>query len=268
MLAYPLLGVALAALVAVHIPGIGYTAGGAARWLRLGGVNFQPSELARFALVIYLAFSMSRKMDRIKEFSVGFLPHVLVVGVFMALVAIQPDFGSVMILGTITWLMLFMGGVRLRHLLSTLALLLPIAYFFMVQAEYRVKRLMSFLDPWQYPASEGYQIIHSLMAFGTGGIWGSGVGKGYQKLFYLPEPHTDFIFCSDRRRIRPGGGAGYPGALRCSYLWRGHSTIANQGPGHPSACCWSPSDWLTSRSGPPGMHQHGCCPWDCCPPKA
>jgi cell division protein FtsW len=100
----------------------------------------------------------------------------------------------VVIFTALTWIMLFVGGVRLRHLLSALILVLPLAYFLMVNAEYRLKRLLSFLDPWQYPADEGYQIIHSMMAFGTGKLWGTGIGGGYQKLFYLPEPHTDFIF--------------------------------------------------------------------------
>jgi cell division protein FtsW len=90
--------------------------------------------------------------------------------------------------------MLFVGGVPLSHLTFTLIPLLPLAYFFMMDAGYRVRRIMSFLNPWEYSSNEGYQIIHSLLAFGTGGIWGVGIGKGYQKLFYLPEPHTDFIF--------------------------------------------------------------------------
>jgi cell division protein FtsW len=110
------------------------------------------------------------------------------------LIITQPDFGSVVILATITWIMLFVGGVRIIYLVITVLMLVPAAYYMLIHAAYRLKRLMSFLDPWQYPTGEGYQIIHSMMAFGTGGLWGTGVGKGYQKLFYLPEPHTDFIF--------------------------------------------------------------------------
>ena len=193
-LAYPLLILALVFLAAIHIPEFGYSAGGAIRWFRIKSFTFQPSEFARFAMIIYLAYSMSRKMDKIKDFYVGFLPHVLVFGMFAALIIIQPDFGSVVILGAVFWIMLFVGGVRISHLMALLFLIIPIAYYFMVNAEYRIKRIMSFLNPWQYPADEGYQIVHSLMAFGTGGIWGTGIGKGYQKLFYLPEPHTDFIF--------------------------------------------------------------------------
>jgi cell division protein FtsW len=113
---------------------------------------------------------------------------------FTVLIIFQPDFGSVLILGALTWVMLFVGGVRISHLIMSLVLIIPMAYFFMVSADYRSKRIMSFLNPWKYSADYGYQVVHSLMAFGTGGIWGTGIGKGYQKLFYLPEPHTDFIF--------------------------------------------------------------------------
>jgi cell division protein FtsW len=193
-LTYPLLILALIFLAATLISGFGYSAGGATRWFRLGSFTFQPSEFARFALVIYLAYSMNKKMDVLKDFYVGFLPHILVLFMFTVLIILQPDFGSVLILGALTWVMLFVGGVRISHLIMSLVLIIPMAYFFMVSADYRSKRIMSFLDPWKYSADDGYQIVHSLMAFGTGGIWGTGIGKGYQKLFYLPEPHTDFIF--------------------------------------------------------------------------
>ncbi|MBW1866463.1 MAG: putative lipid II flippase FtsW [Deltaproteobacteria bacterium] len=193
-LVYPILILAWLLLLAVLVTDLGHSAGGALRWLKFGFFSFQPSELARFALIIYLAYSMSKKGSQLKEFSVGFLPHVLVLGVFTALIMLQPDFGSAVMLATITWIMLFLGGVRLWHLGSTLVILLPIGYFVMINAHYRFARLMSFMDPWQYPTDAGYQIVHSLMAFGTGGLWGTGIGKGYQKLFYLPEPHTDFIF--------------------------------------------------------------------------
>ena len=193
-LTYPLLIVTVVLLIAIHVTNFGHEAGGATRWLRLGGLSFQPSELARFALVINLAYSMSRKKEQLGDFYVGFLPHMIVLGILAVLIMIQPDFGSVVILGTITYAMLFIGGVRLSHLGLSLVALLPVGYYFMLSADYRFKRLVSFLDPWQYPTNEGYQIVHSLMAFGTGGIWGTGIGKGYQKLFYLPEPHTDFIF--------------------------------------------------------------------------
>jgi cell division protein FtsW len=193
-MAYPLLGVGILLLVAIHVTPLGHSAGGATRWLKAGSFSFQPSELARLTMIIYLAYSMSRKEMQIKDLYVGFLPHVMVLAFFTALIFLQPDFGSVVILCTVTYLMLFVGGVRLTYLFASLLLVLPLGYYFMTSADYRIRRLMSFLDPWQYPKEEGYQIIHSLMAFGTGGVWGTGIGKGYQKLFYLPEPHTDFIF--------------------------------------------------------------------------
>lgn len=192
--AYPILTTAMLLLVVLHIPGFGFSAGGSTRWIHLGGVSFQPSEFAKLALVIYLAYSLAKKGDQITDFKIGFLPHVMVFGTLALLVAIQPDFGAVVILGAITWIMLFVGGVRVFHLILPLAMLLPVAYFFMMNAQYRIRRIMSFVNPWQYPTDEGYQVINSLMAFGSGGIWGVGIGKGHQKLFYLPEPHTDFIF--------------------------------------------------------------------------
>ena len=194
-LTYPLLALALVFLIAIQITDYGFSAGGAARWLRIGNLSFQPSEFARFALIIFLAYSLDKKGDRLKEFHIGFVPHFVVLAVLAGCIIGQPDFGSVVILAALTWLMMFVGGVRCLHLFGSLiVLLLPMAYYFLTSSQYRMSRILGFLNPWQYPADEGYQIIHSLMAFGTGGLWGTGIGKGYQKLFYLPEPHTDFIF--------------------------------------------------------------------------
>ena len=193
-LVYPILLVACLFLAAIHIPGIGHSAGGSKRWLLISGISFQPSEFAKLALIIYLAYSLSRKGELMRDFYIGFVPHMLVLGLLSCMIITQPDFGTVVILGMITWVMLFLGGARLTHLLALLLAIVPPGYLFMTSAEYRARRWMSFLDPWQYPTDEGYQIVNSLMAFGNGGIWGSGIGKGVQKLFYLPEPHTDFIF--------------------------------------------------------------------------
>lgn len=193
-LIYPLLAASVAALAAVPFSSMGVSAGGASRWLRLGGLNFQPVELARFSLILFLAYSLSKKQDRVREFSIGFVPHVLMLAIFTGFLLVQPDFGSAVLLFALTWIILFVAGVRFTHLISALLLLLPAAVYIMMSAQYRVKRWLSFLDPWAFPADEGYQVVHSLMAFGTGGIWGAGIGRGYQKLFYLPEPHTDFIF--------------------------------------------------------------------------
>ncbi len=193
IMAYPLLFGTIGLLLVLKFSGLGITAGGAQRWIRVAGFSFQPAEFAKFALIVYLSDSMSRKGEKLKDFYIGFVPHLMVLGVLCFLVMLQPDFGSAVILFAIAWIMMFIGGVRIKHLAVALLPVLPAIYFVGITAEYRLKRIISFLDPWKYHTNEGYQIVHSLMAFGTGGIWGTGIGRGYQKLFYLPEPHTDFI---------------------------------------------------------------------------
>ncbi len=227
-LTYPMVVLALGLLLAIQLSALGVSAGGSARWLRFNEFSFQPSEFARFSLIIFLGYSMSKKGDRLKDLYVGFLPHILVLIAFVTLIILQPDFGSVVILGAITWFMLFVGGARIFHLLASLMVLVPFLYFFMIHAEYRLKRIMSFLDPWQYSTDEGYQIIHSLMAFGSGGIWGAGLGNGFQKLFYLPEPHTDFIFSVIGEELGLLGVLAILG-LYGIILWRGISIARNSG---------------------------------------
>ena len=192
--AYPLLVAAFFLLIALYFPDIGHTVGGATRWVKPFGISFQPSEFAKLALIIYLAYSLSKKRDKIKDFSIGFLPHAIVLGCFTLLILFQPDFGMVVMMGTIAWIMLFVGGVRVTYLIGTIIALSPLAYYVLIHEGYRLRRLTSFMDPWQHQSDAGYQIVHSLMAFGSGGILGAGIGNSYQKLFYLPEPHTDFIF--------------------------------------------------------------------------
>ncbi len=193
-LAYPLMFLALGLLVLVLVPGFGKTAGGATRWLHLGTFSLQPSEAARFAITVFLAFSLSKKQETVDRFSIGFVPHALMLSLIGVPILMQPDFGSVVILTLITGTMMFVGGVPLTQLLAAGALVVPVGAFVALSAEYRVKRLMSFINPWDYPSTDGYQVIHSLMAFGSGGVEGRGIGKSLQKLYYLPEPHTDFIF--------------------------------------------------------------------------
>ena len=193
-LSYPLLGLTLLVLVLVLIPGIGVTRGGARRWLMLPGFAFQPAEMAKLALVLYLAHSMARKADKIKTFSLGVLPHLIVGAVFLAALLLEPDFGTALILGVVLYLMLFVGGVRLPHILATGVMALPLLVYLMLTAEYRLRRLMAFMDPWREASSSGFQVVQSLIAFGSGQLWGRGLGESRQKLFYLPEAHTDFVF--------------------------------------------------------------------------
>jgi cell division protein FtsW len=193
-LAYPLLGLTVLILILVIIPGVGVLRGGARRWLMLAGLTFQPAEIAKLALVIYLAHSMARKEEKIKTFTVGVLPHVIVTGVCLGLLLLEPDFGTALILAMLLYSMLFIGGVRVSHLLATALVALPGLIYIMVTAPYRLRRLIAFLDPWSDPQNTGFQVVQSLIAFGSGQFWGRGLGEGRQKLFYLPEAHTDFVF--------------------------------------------------------------------------
>jgi cell division protein FtsW len=192
--AYPLLAVSFIFLTLVLVPGIGVNRGGARRWIMLAGFAFQPSELAKLAMVFYLAHSMAKKEQMIRTFSVGVLPHLLVSGAFAGVLLLEPDFGSALILTMLLYFMLFVGGARVHHLLATLLMALPLLIYVMTQAEYRLRRLLTFLDPWSDASGSGFHVIQSLIAFGSGQIWGRGLGESRQKLFYLPEAHTDFVY--------------------------------------------------------------------------
>jgi cell division protein FtsW len=193
-LAYPLLALTLFLLILVLIPGIGVSRGGARRWLSLAGFAFQPGELAKFSLALYLAHSIAKKGEKIRTFSLGVLPHLIVGGVFLGLVLLEPDLGTALILGLVLFLMLFVSGARFSHLALTGLAALPVLALFVIGADYRMRRLLAFLDPWSDASNSGFQIIQSYIAFGSGEFWGRGLGQSRQKLFYLPEAHTDFIF--------------------------------------------------------------------------
>ncbi|WDP89451.1 MAG: putative lipid II flippase FtsW [Desulfobacter sp.] len=193
-LAYIILFAAIGLLIAVLVPAMSVKAGGACRWLCLGGLTFQPAEFAKLALIIFMAYSLSKKQEMIRQFSIGFLPHAMIMALFAMLIINQPDFGTIVVMGMICWGMMFVAGVRILHLLSPLPLVIPIVYFLVFKVEYRLLRITAFLNPWDDPYDTGYQITNSLKAFGSGGLTGKGIGLGMQKLHYLPEPHTDFIF--------------------------------------------------------------------------
>ncbi len=176
------------------VPGVGIKVGGAVRWLRLPGLTLQPAELVKLTLVLYLAHSLTRKKEKVRSFVKGYFPYMIVLGVLLALLLKQPDLGSAVIIAALALSMLIVAGVRWRYILPTILMSLPVVYFLIMNSEYRRRRLMAFLDPWTDPYDSGFQIIQSLVAFGQGGIRGQGLGIGEQKLFYLPEAHTDFIF--------------------------------------------------------------------------
>jgi cell division protein FtsW len=192
--AYPLLALSFIILTLVLLPGVGVSRGGARRWMMLPGFAFQPSELAKLALVFYLAHSMAKKEQMIRTFYVGVLPHLIVFGLFAGMLLLEPDFGTALMLSMLLYFMLFIGGARVHHLLGTGLMALPVLIYVMTKADYRIRRLMSFLDPWSDAAGSGFHVIQSLIAFGSGQIWGRGLGESRQKLFYLPEAHTDFVF--------------------------------------------------------------------------
>ena len=193
-LTYPVLIATFALLIAVMIPGLGKEVGGARRWLNVGGFSFQPSELAKFALVLFMAKSLVKRADKLRDFAYGYLPNLIVLGFFFVPILFQPDFGTAVIICAVTFMMLFIAGVRKKFLFLSALAVVPFMVSAIFSAEYRTRRIMAFIDPWQDPANTGFQAIQSFYAFGRGGAWGLGLGDSTQKLFYLPEAHTDFIF--------------------------------------------------------------------------
>ena len=167
---------------------------GAYRWIPLPGGQFQPADLMRVVLVIYLADSLTRRQDLIENFKSGFLPHAVVVGAAMLMIIMQPDLGTALAIGLTCALMMYLGGVRWQHLFATGASLLPFLYLIVFVFGYRRERVMTFLFPADDVQNTGYHMAQSLLALGSGGLWGTGLGQGQQKYFFLPEPHTDFVF--------------------------------------------------------------------------
>jgi cell division protein FtsW len=192
-LAYPLLVLSIILLVLVLVPGLGAKVGGAKRWLRLPGISLQPAEVAKLAWVIYLSYSLAKKREKVKSFSVGFVPHLGVAGLLVALCMLEPDFGSSVVLLFLMFVMLFTAGAKLTYLVGLLLAAIPFAWTAIASSAYRMTRITAFLDPWANRKGSGYQVAESLMSIGSGGITGLGLGDGRQKLFFLPEAHTDFI---------------------------------------------------------------------------
>jgi cell division protein FtsW len=192
--AWPVLGICALLLIAVLIPGVGKKVGGAARWIKIAGFTFQPAEVVKIGLVLFLAHSLARKQDKVKSFRFGFLPYMLILAVLLGLLLAQPDLGSALTLTVVAIAMLLVAGTRVSYLASIGLIALPFLYFMVMNVDYRRRRILAFLDPWEDPSNTGFQIIQSWIAFGTGGAFGQGLGESKQKLFFLPEAHTDFIF--------------------------------------------------------------------------
>lgn len=220
-LTYPMLGGTVFLLMLV-IAGFGRSGGGAARWLKLGPVTLQPAELAKVVIILWLAHSLSKKQEKIKTFSIGFLPHLLMTGFLMVLCLKQPDFGSSMVLLMLTFGLMFVAGAKSGYILGAIVAALPVAHHLVMGTAYRRRRWEAFVDPWSHRRDISYQLVESLLGFGSGGTTGLGLGDSRQKLFFLPEAHTDFISAI------VGEELGFVGmiALLCGYaflLYRGIS---------------------------------------------
>ena len=190
-LTYPVLA-AVGGLLVLCVVGFGHSGGGAARWLTIGPVHVQPAEMAKVALVIWLAYSLAKKAERVKTFTVGFLPHLIVAGVLMLLCLKQPDFGSAVVLLLLTFTMLFVAGAKIGYILGASILGAAFAAAAIRFREYRYERYLAWLHMDEHRQDLAYQPFQSVMSFGSGGPTGLGLGRGLQTL-YLPEAHTDFV---------------------------------------------------------------------------
>jgi cell division protein FtsW len=196
---------------------------GTRRWFGVGGFGIQPSELAKMAAILFTALMLERRRTRINELQYSLLPIALIVGGLVTLILLEPDFGTAVSLIAVIAVMVFAAGISYRYLLGAGLLALPALYVILMQADYRRRRLLTFLDPWADPLGDGFQIIQSLIAVGTGGVFGKGLMNGVQKLFYLPEPHTDFIYAviSEETGLI---GASLVLLCFCVIAWRGMRT--------------------------------------------
>jgi cell division protein FtsW len=214
------LGLVGLALVAVLF---GPRINGARRWFGYAGLGLQPSELAKVVVVFFVAAVLERRMDRIDDLSYSLVPVAIVLGGMVGLIMLQPDLGTALSIIVIVSTMIFAAGINYRYLVGLLLVSLPAAYIVLMSADYRRRRMTAFLNPWDDPLNDGFQVIQSLIAVGTGGVFGRGLMAGVQKLFYLPYPHTDFIYAVIGEELGLLG-ATLVLASFCVIAWRGIRT--------------------------------------------
>ncbi len=219
-LSIPMLLGMLLLLVMVLVPGLGVAAKGARRWLRAGPISMQPAEMVKLVTVIYMAAYLTRKGDKITSFREGLLPALIVLGLLSGLVLLEPDLGTVVVLGLVTVGMCFLAGARVSHLLTLGLCAIPLVLVLVLGSSYRRQRLMTFLAPWREASAAGFQITQSFLAFGSGGPFGVGLGEGKQKLYFLPEAHTDFVLALVGEELGLVGTATVI-LLFAVFVWRG-----------------------------------------------
>lgn len=190
----PMLMICLFLLLIVLVPGIGRSVNGSRRWLAFGPIGVQVSELAKLTMIFYLAGYLVRQQKAVSESIFGFIKPMVVLGVVSFLLLLEPDFGATVVISGTVMAMLFLAGVKLRYYIGLMAAVMSALAFLAISSPYRVARLTAFLDPWADQYNSGYQLTQSLIAFGRGGWFGLGLGESIQKLLYLPEAHTDFLF--------------------------------------------------------------------------
>jgi cell division protein FtsW len=190
----PVLGILFVLLVLVLVPGIGAEINGSRRWVRLAGLSLQPSEFVKVALLTFIAASLAKRWEKLPDFFYGLGPYMALTGTFMFFIALEPDLGTAAALGAVVFFMLLFAGARPAHLFGLVLAATPLLYHELFGVGYRRGRLSVYMDPWSDPLGAGFQIIQSFLAFGGGGLTGLGLGEGRQKLLFLPEPHSDFIF--------------------------------------------------------------------------
>ncbi len=219
---------ALVAAVALLLAAVMFSApiNGTRRWFGIGGLGIQPSELAKMACIFFTALTLERRMHRIDDVKYAMTPIACVVGLLMGLILLEPDFGTAMSVLLIVGAMVFAAGLSYRYLAAMGVLAIPVIYILIATAPYRVQRFMTFLNPWADPLGDGFQIIQSLISVGTGGVFGRGLMGGVQKLFYLPEAHTDFIFAVIGEELGLVGTTVILAAF-CVIAWRGLTITAH-----------------------------------------
>lgn len=173
---------------------IGEDIKGATRWIKIGPVGVQPTEFFKLAIIIYLSYMINKMGEKLEDFKNGLLPLLIIVSIPTLLILRQPDFGSSLLLLSVSGILLLVGGAKIKHFLVIIAGLVPICIYLVTSKSYRLERITAFMNPWEDSSDTGYQLIQSLYAFGNGGFSGVGFGRSIQKSHYLPEAHTDFIF--------------------------------------------------------------------------